>query len=297
MLTDTELDERFRDSAHLGPRREAVLVREWKGSVAFVTGGAQGIGLGIARALGKRGVRLALVDIDPAALARGQEELSRVTDVVTFRLDVRDRAGFASVADEAESRLGHVELLFNNAGIAPSSPVAELTYEKWDLALGVNLTGVVNGLQSFLPRMIERGRGGYVVNTASGAGLVAGPNVLYTTTKFAVVGLSESLRLAVARHGIDVSVLCPGPVDTDILRNTESTAGGVPVGLADALLEDTQAFLKAGVSIDSVGEMVVAGMEARSLWIHTTDMVRSPVETRMKALLESIPAPTVDTTA
>ncbi|RAS70706.1 short subunit dehydrogenase [Lentzea atacamensis] len=126
---------------------------------------------------------------------------------------MRDRAAFAAVADEAESALGHVDLLFNNAGIVPFSTAAELSYDKWDLALAVNLTGVVNGIQTFLPRMIERGAG-HVVNTASGAGLVPDPNVLYVTAKFAVVGLSESLRLAVARHGVDVSVLCPGPVAT-----------------------------------------------------------------------------------
>jgi NAD(P)-dependent dehydrogenase (short-subunit alcohol dehydrogenase family) len=271
-------------------------MRQWQDSVAFITGGGQGIGLGIARALGKRGVRLALADIDEAALARGRAELSRVTAVEVFRLDVRDRTAFASVADEVESGLGPVDLLFNNAGIVPYSPVAELRYDKWDLALGVNLTGVVNGLQTFLPRMIERGEGGYVVNTASGSGLVAdaAPNVLYVTAKFAVVGLSESLRSELAQHGIDVSVLCPGPVDTDIVRNTLSAADGVAVGLPEVAAEDVAAFLKGGVGIDRVGEVVVAGMEARSLWIHTDDAVRPYLEKRMAALLESLPAPAVD---
>ncbi|GGP72120.1 SDR family oxidoreductase [Saccharothrix coeruleofusca] len=266
-------------------------MQEWEGSVAFVTGGGQGIGLGIARALAKRGVGLAVVDIDEAALARAKDELSQVTAVETFRLDVRDRAGFAAVADEAEAKLGHVNLLFNNAGIAPYSPAAELRYEKWDLAIDVNLKGVVNGVQTFLPRMIERGQGGYVVNTASGAGLVADGNVLYATTKFAVVGLSESLRQATARHGIDVSVLCPGPVDTDIVRNTRSANENASVGLPENLVADVEAFLKSGADIDSVGEMVIAGMRARSTWIHTGQEVRPYLEKRMKELLDSVPAP------
>ncbi|MBB4930569.1 NAD(P)-dependent dehydrogenase (short-subunit alcohol dehydrogenase family) [Lipingzhangella halophila] len=269
-------------------------MREWKGSVAFITGGGQGIGLGIARALGKRGVRLALADIDEAALTRSGNELSRVTAVETFRLDVRDRGAFASAADEVESKLGHVNLLFNNAGIVPHSPVSELRYEQWDLALGVNLTGVVNGLQTLLPRMIERGEGGYVVNTSSGAGLAADPNVLYATAKFAVVGLSESLQLAVSKYGIDVSVLCPGPVDTNIIHNTRSAEEGVSLGGRGGALKDAEAFLKGGASIDSVGEMVIAGMEARSLWIHTDDVMRPYVEKRMAGLLESIPAPAAD---
>jgi NAD(P)-dependent dehydrogenase (short-subunit alcohol dehydrogenase family) len=271
-------------------------VRDWESSVAFVTGGGQGIGLGIARALGRRGVRLALADIDEAALTRAGEELSRLTAVETVPLDVRDRTGFAAAAELVEARLGPVDLLFNNAGIVPVSPVTELSYEKWDLALGVNLTGVVNGLQTFLPRMIERGAGGYVVNTASGAGLVADANVLYVTGKFAVVGLSESLRLALAGYGIDVSVLCPGPVDTDIIRNTRTVDENLFAGVPDSALRDAEAFLGGGVGIDAVGELVIAGMAARSLWIHTSDEVRSHVEARMASLLASTPVPVADAT-
>jgi NAD(P)-dependent dehydrogenase (short-subunit alcohol dehydrogenase family) len=266
-------------------------VRKWKSSVAFITGGGQGIGLGIARALAKRGVRLALADIDEAALASAKAELSRLTDVEVFRLDVRDRAGYASIADQAESELGPVDLLFNNAGIAPSSSVPTLNYEKWDLALDINLYGVVNGLQTFLPRMIERGDGGYVVNTASGAGLVAGPNVLYTTSKFAVVGLSESLKLAVSKYGIDVSVLCPAYVDTGILDNTRSVGAGQSIALPEDVREETEVSFKSGVHIDDVGEMVVAGMEVRATWIYTDGRIRPFLETRMNNLLESVPAP------
>ncbi len=265
-------------------------MREWKESVAFITGGGQGIGLGIARALGTRGVRLGLADIDEAALARGRDELSQVTDVEIFRLDVRDRARFASVADQAESALGAVDLLFNNAGIAAYSSVAELDYEKWDVALGVNLMGVVNGLQTFLPRMIERGQGGYVVNTASGAGLVGGSNVLYTTSKFAVVGLSESLKLAASQHGIDVSVLCPAFVNTNILDNTRSVDTRRSL-MPEDRRQEAEASLKSGVDIDDVGELVIAGMEARATWIHTDGWLRPYLEMRAAALLESVPAP------
>ena len=169
-------------------------------------------------------------------------------------------------------------------GVVPFSTADELSYDKWDLALAVNLTGVINGIQTFLPRLIRR-RAGYVVNTASGAGLVADSNVLYMTTKFAVVGLSESLRLAVAKHGIDVSVLCPGPVDTDIVRNTRLSDGGAGVALRDDLVPAVEGFLKSGPSIDVVGEMVVAGMEARSPWIFTGEEIRPHLEKRMVALL------------
>ncbi|GAA5154003.1 SDR family oxidoreductase [Amycolatopsis dongchuanensis] len=264
-------------------------MREWNGSVAFITGGGQGIGLGIARALAQRGVRLALADIDEAALTRSKEELSAVTDVEVFRLDVRDREGFATVADEAETRLGPVDLLFNNAGIAPVSALPDLTYEKWDLVLDINLVGVVNGLQTFLPRMIERGKGGHIVNTASGAGLVGHANVLYTTSKYAVVGLSEALQQSAGKYGIDVSVLCPAYVATGILDHTDELLGEEKVHKGQTR-KRSEGNLQSGVSIDSAGESVIAGMEAKALWIHTDGSMRPYVRMRMEALLDSIPA-------
>ncbi|SES25659.1 NADP-dependent 3-hydroxy acid dehydrogenase YdfG [Lentzea xinjiangensis] len=260
-------------------------MRDWTGSVAFITGGAQGIGLGIARALAKRGVTLVLADVDEAALARSAEELAREVVVRTYGLDVRDRDAFAKAAEEVESELGPVDLLFNNAGIVPYAAARELSYDKWDLALGVNLNGVINGVQTFLPRMLER-RAGYIVNTASGAGLVPDAGVLYVTTKFAVVGLSESLRQAVAGHGVDVSVLCPGPVDTGIVGNTRSWGEdvAVPAGLVPAV----EAFLRGGPGIDDVGEVVLAGMRARRPWIFTGDEIRPLLEERMAALLAAL---------
>lgn len=261
----------------------------WNGSVACITGGGQGIGLGIARALGKRGVRLALADVDEQALDRSVAELSRLTEVEAIPLDVRDRTAFAAAADSMEARLGPVDLLFNNAGIAPHAPVAEWTYEKWDTALGVNLNGVINGLQTFLPRMIERGGGGHVVNTASGAGLIPNSSVLYTTAKFAVVGLSESLQRELSAYGIDVSVLCPGPVSTEILHHTGAVDEGLAVVRRGAAPSPVEGYLEGGTSIDAAGEKVIAGMEAGALWIHTDDSVRPALEARVKALLESLP--------
>ncbi|MDX3658823.1 SDR family NAD(P)-dependent oxidoreductase [Streptomyces sp. ID05-26A] len=252
-------------------------MQDWAGSTAFITGGARGIGLGIARALAGRGARLALADVDPPALERAAGELG----AETYLLDVRDREGFEEVA----GRVGPVDLLFNNAGIVPHAVVTELTHEKWDLALAVNLTGVINGIQAFLPGMIERGSG-YVVNTASAAGLVSDPNVLYTTAKFAVVGLSESLRLNVSGHGIDVSVLCPGPVDTDIVANTR--ASSADVALREEFVPAVEEFLRSGPSVDEVGEMVLAGMARRAPWIFTGYDVRPHLEQRMEALLAAL---------
>ncbi|WP_432969747.1 SDR family oxidoreductase [Dactylosporangium sp. CA-233914] len=265
-------------------------MREWKGSVAFITGGGQGIGLGIARALAKRGVRLALADIDEAALASSKGELSALTGVETYRLDVRDREAFAAVADEAESSLGPVDLLFNNAGIAPYSSLRRMRYEQWDLVMGVNVHGVINGVQTFMPRMIERGKGGYVVNTASGAGLVAGPNVLYTTSKYAVVGMSESLKHAAAKYGIDVSVLCPAAVATNILHNTDALGSAAGLGQRTDARKSTEDYISSGLSIDVVGEMVLDGMESKATWILTDSEIEPYVKMRAEALLDAFPA-------
>lgn len=263
--------------------RKASDMREWAGSAAFITGGANGIGLGIARALARRGVHLALADLDAPALEDAIEELTRLTKVRAYRLDVRDRSGFAEAADDAETELGPVDLLFNNAGIAPVSPLADLDYDKWDLSLGINLGGVVNGVQTFLPRMLGRGSG-HIVNTSSGVGLVPDGNPLYVTAKFAVVGLSDSLRLSAAPRGVGVSVLCPGPVDTGILDRTRSmdSSVGVPDEHAPAVAE----FLRNGPGVDQVGEEVVAAIEAGRPYIYTSGYdLRPELEARAAALL------------
>lgn len=264
---------------------------ELVGSTAFITGGAQGIGLGIARALAAEGVRLALVDLDAAALERARDALPGA-EVRTYVLDVRDRLAFAEVADTAEAELGPVDLLFNNAGVAGGCHVSQMTYEQWDWMLGINLGGVVNGVQTFVPRMIERAKG-YVVNTSSGAGLVAtDAGFLYTTSKYAVVGLSETLALELAPYGIGVSVLCPGPVATDIVQNTWKTSpnGGEELDpTLKAALEPAIAFLQAGTSPDTVGRQVLEGMRRGQRHIFTDDHIRSLLEERAQDLLDELP--------
>lgn len=143
-------------------------MKDFAGRTAFITGGAQGIGLGIARRLAREGVNLALVDIDTEALRRARTELGGQTKVRTEVLDVRDREAFAKVADAIETDLGPVSLLFNNAGVAGSISIEKMNYAAWDWVLGVNLQGVINGIQTFLPRMIKRAVGGHIVNTSSG---------------------------------------------------------------------------------------------------------------------------------
>lgn len=265
---------------------------------AFITGGANGIGLGIARALAKAGAKLALVDLDTEALGRAEAELSGSTEVVTAVLDVRDRDAYARIAEDVEGKVGPVSILVNNAGVAGGAPANKLTYELWDWGMGINLDGVINGIQTFLPRIATRGLGGHIVNTASGAGLYAGPgNALYCTAKFAVVGMSESLRLELEPQGIGVSVLCPGPVSTGIIARTRATQPKVTKALSEeqrarafARNDEMIKYLENGVKPDAVGEMVQKAILENRLYIHTDRSSIDRIKERTEALLDAMPS-------
>ncbi|RYM09931.1 SDR family NAD(P)-dependent oxidoreductase [Sphingobium cupriresistens] len=194
---------------------------DYEGRTAFVTGGANGIGLGLVRALLAQGCKVAIADIREDALAAAIKTLDNQS-VIAVQLDVASRAGFARSADRAEAALGPVSLVFNNAGINLFQTIDESSYDDWDWVMGVNLHGVINGVMTFAPRMKALGQGGHIVNTASMASfLCGGAPGIYNTTKFAVRGMSESLRYSLAPHGIGVSVLCPGLVKSHIYASDE----------------------------------------------------------------------------
>ena len=271
---------------------------EVAGRTAFITGGANGIGLGIARAFAREGVKLALADIDADALDRARAELSATTEVETAVLDMRDRDAFAGIADAVEAKLGPVSLVINNAGVAGGAPATKLTYELWDWNLGINLQGPISGVQTFLPRMAARGGGGHIVNTASSAGLAASVSgVLYHTAKFAVVGLSEALHGELAPLGIGVTVLCPGPVATGIIARTRQMQPSVVRQMtgeqhaaARARSAEMARMLDAGVPPDAVGAMVLDAVRANRLYIHTDLSMMPLIEARCHALLAAMPA-------
>ena len=191
-----------------------------EGKVAFVTGGASGIGLGIVKACVQAGMKAIVADIRQdhldEALAlfkqQGQEK-----SVHAIRLDVTDREAFFAAADESERVFGKVHLLVNNAGIDINCPIKQARFGDWDWGLNVMIGGVVNGIQIFLPRILKHGEGGHIVTTSSMAGVLplAG-STIYCTAKGAVVALSEALRGELDPDNITVSVFCPGPVSTNI---------------------------------------------------------------------------------
>src|SRR5271170_4727427 len=196
-------------------------MKDFAGRAAFVTGGANGIGIGLVRALLGQGCKVAIADIRQESIDAALKALDNPR-AMGVTLDVSSRQEMARAADAVEAKFGTVSLLFNNAGVNLFQTIEESSYHDWDWVMGVNLHGPINGVMTFVPRMVAAGKGGYVVNTASMASfLSAGKPGIYNTTKFAVRGMSESLRGSLAPHGIGVSVLCPGLVKSYIYASDE----------------------------------------------------------------------------
>lgn len=258
-------------------------MRDLAGKVAFVTGGASGMGLAMVRSFVGAGMKVAVADIEEAALDRVAAEFAGSNSrVITIPLDVTDRTAMERAAERTEEAFGRVNVVCNNAGVAVGGPVDEMGYADWDWVLGVNLSGVVNGVQTFLRRMEAHGEGGHFVNTASMAGHIPVPGLsVYNTSKFAVVGLSEAMRADLTAKGIGVSVLCPGVVRTNIFdsgrnrparlagdRDTASLllAADVPEEEREARL---QAMLDNALDAAVVGDMVVHAIQHDEFYIFT----------------------------
>lgn len=245
-------------------------MKDLAGRTAFVTGGANGIGLGLARALLAQGCKVAIADIREDAIAAALKTLDN-QEAIGVTLDVSSRAGFAAAADEVESRLGPVSLLFNNAGINLFQTIDDSSFDDWDWVMGVNLHGVINGVMTFVPRMKANGLGGHVVNTASMASFLCGPAPgIYNTTKFAVRGMSESLRYSLAPHGIGVSVLCPGLVKSHIFASDEVRpdalkAGAKPVN--SEMVGRLEQLHQVGMEPDVIAARVIEAIEANRFYI------------------------------
>jgi NAD(P)-dependent dehydrogenase (short-subunit alcohol dehydrogenase family) len=218
-------------------------MQEFKGRVAVVTGGASGIGLGLAERAAQEGMRVVIADVEDGALARAVAELGqRGHQVTPYRVDVRSEEAVERMAAWVYDQLGAVHLLCNNAGvIAPEKAAWEHSMADWQWVFGVNVWGVVHGVKAFVPRMLAGGEEGHIVNTASMAGLVTGRlgNATYDASKHAVLALTESLYrdLVVRQTKVSASVLCPGAVRTNIWaaeRNRPPEFGGAPAQLPES---------------------------------------------------------------
>ena len=182
-------------------------MKDLAGKVAFVTGGANGLGLAMARSFASAGMKVVLADIEESVLAESIASFEGSNaEVHGIVVDVTDRAAMTAAADEAEAHFGPVQVVCNNAGVAAGGPLDTVSYDDWDWVLGVNIGGVVNGIQTFVERIKKHGQGGHIVNTASMAGFLPSAGGIYAASKFAVVGMSEALRADLAPYNIGVSV-------------------------------------------------------------------------------------------
>lgn len=264
---------------------------------AFVTGGASGIGFGVVKALAKRGAFVVTADLRTDHIDRALREVREAgfaSSVAALQLDVTDRAAFAAVAERMDIELGGVDILVNNAGVGVEGPVLEAGYADWDYGLGVNLGGVINGLQSFLPRMIAHGRGGHVVNVSSLAAAVRMPAnfAIYAAGKAAVLNLSENMREELAGKGIGMSVLCPAFVRSNIHEAALNRPAHLRQGSGFTLSEATLLDRPPGddwMDPEVVGEIVADGILANRLYIMTHGEFRDKMRERHELLMSAVP--------
>jgi NAD(P)-dependent dehydrogenase (short-subunit alcohol dehydrogenase family) len=208
-------------------------------------------------------------------------------------LDITDRDAYARAADEVERVFAPVQLLFNTAGVSIFGPMEKSTYSDWDWQMGVNLGGVVNGIQTFVPRMIKYGMGGHIVNTASLGGFLSSNFAgIYCTAKFAVVGLSDALREALAQYNIGVSVLCPANVKSNIAEAVKTR----PAKYADSGYhydEETFASLSRiysqGMEPVELAGHVLEAVKKNQQYIIPYPEARAPLEAHFKTIVESVP--------
>jgi NAD(P)-dependent dehydrogenase (short-subunit alcohol dehydrogenase family) len=267
------------------------------GKTAFITGGASGIGLGIAGAFLEAGMNVVVADRRPDHIDEALAGLRHNVDsrhLHAICLDVTDRAAMTAAADETERVFGRIHVIVNNAGVGLQGPFNGITYADWDFGLGVNLGGVINGLQTFLPRIRAHGQGGHVVNTASLAALVPMPAafVVYVAAKAAVVAISETIRDELARERIGVSILCPGPVRTNIHEVSENRPPQFGVGEAFRQAENagaTKVPFPSMMEPAEVGGLVLNAVRNDEFYVITHGEWRPMAAARHAALLAAMP--------
>jgi NAD(P)-dependent dehydrogenase (short-subunit alcohol dehydrogenase family) len=265
-----------------------------EGKTAFVTGGASGIGLGIAKALLGARMNVVIADIRDDHLEAGSAELDGGDRVLAIKLDVTDRADFARAADATEARFGKIHILCNNAGVAVVGPTELATFSDWDWVMGVNLDGVINGVTTMLPRLLSHGEGGHIVNTSSMSGMVpVGGTTIYSTAKAAVLTMMETMRPELEARGVICSAFCPGAVQSNIAeagktRPAELAESGYAE--ADKRRQNGGNFFHLYQTKEEVGERVLQGILNDELYILTHAEFLPGVTDRANAMIASVPA-------
>jgi len=265
-----------------------------EGKTAFITGGASGAGLGMARVFSNNGMKVVIADIRKDSLDRAMTHFRNNPNIHAIELDVTDREAFARAAEETERVFGKVHLICNNAGINLFVPMEECTYNDWDWVMDVNFGGVINGIQTFIPRIRRHGEGGHIVNTASMAAFLPAPTAgIYSAAKFAVRGLSEALRLSLYRYNIGVSVFCPGLINSTIYESEKVRPARLSSPENTAKSQQTMDRLpeihKFGMDPLEVGEKVLAGIKENRMYIFSHPEFKDELKDWFDIVEESLP--------
>lgn len=267
-------------------------MKDLRDKVAFITGGASGLGLAMAKSFGREGMKVMIADIEETALERAVKELTasqvRCEGVLC---DVADRNSVRNGALKTVSTFGKVHVVCNNAGVAVGGPIGQVNEKDWQWIVDVNLLGVVYGMETFVPLIESHGEGGHIVNTASMAGMISPPNLEpYCATKFAVVAMSEGWNAQLAPKNIGVSVLCPGFVQTRIFESERNkpqrygSAATVHSALGTGR-ENAAQLVQSGIPVEPVGNRVVEAIKDNDLYIFTHVEMKPFVELRFANIL------------
>ncbi|MEH6569378.1 MAG: SDR family NAD(P)-dependent oxidoreductase [Halioglobus sp.] len=266
-------------------------MQDLQDKVAVITGAGSGIGEGIARAAAAAGMKVVVADIDiEKARVVAEDLVAAGTAAIAVAVDVSDLQSVQALKDAALEKFGAVHLLCNNAGVWIGALMQEADIKDWQYLINVNLYGVIHGVQTFLPLLIEQGEG-HIVNTASMGGLISGPpEGLYTTTKFAVVALSEALLMEVAGQGVGVSVLCPGLVDTNLI--TQSFAVRPEAFNSGIDHQQPAPDVANGIAPGLVGDQVMDAVREGGFYVITHDDYRDIIKMRHDGIIDALDAST-----
>ena len=260
------------------------------GKVAFITGGASGIGLGLARAFLEEGMKVSLADWSDEHIAKAREQLAGNNAVHFVKTNVAERESLRAAAEETLEVFGRIHVLCNNAGVNGGGTAASENFDDWDRAIAVNLGGVVNGTKIVVPIIRKQGEGGHVVNTSSMAGVVPLPGLAaYSTAKYAVRGFSESLRMQLAKEGIGVSCLFPGATRTALVPLPEDRPGTIDEENAPQFLKDLWDAMRGAIDPYDTGKAVVSAIKENRFYIFTNREFLEEVKQRHREIEEAFP--------
>ncbi len=261
-----------------------------EGRVAFITGGASGIGLGMGKAFLAEGMKVALADWSDDHIAKAKAELAGNNAVFFVKANVADRASLQAAVDQTLAHFGKIHVLCNNAGVNGGGTAAGPDFDDWDKALSINLGGVVNGTKIVAPIIRVQGEGGHIVNTSSMAGVVPLPGLAaYSTAKYAIRGFSESLRMQLAPLEIGVSCLFPGATRTALVPLPEDDPS-IDAENAPQFLKDLWDAMRGAIDPDDTGRAVVAAIKANSFYIFTNREFIDEVRARHREIEDAFPS-------